>query len=346
MEINFFRLGTDSGDSGCYFRDTTPPDKAQVVIVSAPWDVTSAGGDGSAYAPDAIIDSSAHLGLFDAASGISLDGKVATATINYDIQENSQRLGVDAGKVISHIEDGGLIAGEYFTRKVARVDEGFVRMHDSIYSQTGHWLEAGKSVGVVGGDHTVGFGAVRAVAEHEGEIGVLYIDAYCDMRLAGESIFNYSHLSAARNIMEEIPAVVRMVQVGVRDTGSEEYERVKADKRMSLFLMDYLAAARFGGRSWSDICDEVVAQLPQKVYISIDASVLALDCCPHSKRPVAGGLSFNETIFLINAVVASGRAIVGFDLTGIVPKFGNNTDAVTGARLLAKLCCATIKCRK
>lgn len=346
MEINFFRLGTDSGDSGCYFRDTTPPDRAQVVIVSAPWGVTSAGGEGSAYAPDAVIESSAHIGQFDAVSGISLEGKVATAAVDYDIQESSQRLGVDADKVISHIEDGGLIAGEYFTRKVARVNEGFVQMHESIYAQTKHWIETGKTVGVVGGDHTVGFGAVRAVAEHEGEIGVLYIDAYSDMHLAGESVFDYSHLSVARNIVEEIPAVGRMVQVGVRDISGEEYERVKTDKRMSLFLMDDLAAARFGGRSWSDICNEVVAQLPQKVYISIDASVLSLDCCPHSKRPVAGGLSFNETVFLVDSVVASGRKIIGFDLTGIVPKFENNIDAVTGARLLAKLCCATIKCKK
>lgn len=346
MEINFFKLGTDSGDSGCYFRDTTAPDKAQIVLVSAPWGVTSAAGEGSAYAPDAVIESSAHLGQFDAASGISLEGLVATAAIDYDIQESSQRLGVDAEKVISHVEDGGLIAGEYFTRKVARVNEGFAQMHDSIYAQTKRWIEAGKTVGVVGGDHTVGFGAVKAVAEHEGEIGVLYVDAYCDMHLSGESIFDYSHLSAARNIMEEIPAVSRMVQAGVRDVAADEYERVKSDGRVLLFLMDDLAARRFEGETWSDICRSAVAELPSKVYVSIDASVLSLSCSPHAKRPVAGGLSFNETVFLINSVVASGRTIVGFDLTNIVPKFGNNIDAVTGARLLAKLCCAALKSKK
>ncbi len=346
MEINFFRLGADSGDSGCYFRDTTSPDKARLVLVSAPWGVTSAGGEGTAYAPDAIIDSSAHLGEFDAVSGISLAGNVATAPINYDIQENSQRLGVDADKIIAHVNDGGVIVGEYFTRKVARVNEGFAQMQANIYAQTKRWIEAGKAVGIVGGDHTVGFGAVRAVAEREGEIGVLYLDSRCDMHLAGESSFGYSHLSVARNILEEIPAVGRMVLAGVRDVDAEEYARAKADHRVSLFLMDDLAMRRFEGRAWADVCNDIVAPLPAKVYVSIDASVLSLDCCPHSKQPVAGGMSFNETAFLINSVVASGRTIVGFDLTGIVPKFENNIDALTGARLLAKLCCATLKNKK
>ncbi|MGN0092042.1 MAG: arginase family protein [Alistipes sp.] len=343
MEINFFRLGTDSGDSGCYFRDMTSPEDAELVLVSAPWGVTSASGEGSAYAPDAIIDSSAHIAEFDASSGFSFGGKIATAPIDYDIQENSQRLGADAEKVISHVEDGGVLAGEYFSRKVARINEGFVQMHESIRTQTAHWLAAGKKVGIIGGDHTVGFGAIEAVAAHEGEIGVLYIDAFCDMHLPSESLFEYSHLSAARNIMEEIPSVGCMVQVGVRDVGSDEYARTGADNRIALFLMDDLVSRHFGGESWSAICDTIIARLPQKVYVSVDVAALSLDCFPHSKQPVAGGLSFNETVFLINRLAASGREIVGFDMTGIVPKFENNIDAVAGARLLAKLCCAVLK---
>lgn len=348
MEINFFGLGGNAdgdNDNGYYFREPTSPEEASLVLVSAPWGVTSGNGEGSAYAPDAIIDSSASIGLFDAVSGVSLGRAVATAEIDYDIQESSQQLGSDAGKVIAHIEDGGTPSGEYFTRKISRVNEGFRQMHESIYGQVSRWAGKGKIVGTVGGDHSVSVGAVRAVAESCGGLGVLFIDAHCDLR-GNDRVFEHSHMTVARDILDGVPSVEHMVQVGVRDSAEDEVDAARSDSRVSLFLAETLAAGLFEGRCWADLCREIIAPLPQKVYISIDADALAIECFPHTKRPVAGGLSFNETTYLINAVAESGREIVGFDLTEVVPTLETTTDAVVGARLLYKLCCASLKSRK
>ena len=351
MDINnLFRFGfsLSSGDNdngGYYFRDATPTADAPIVLVSAPWAVTSAAGQGAVYTPDAIIDASTHLSLYDVVSNTSIDGKVATAEVDYDLQESSLQLGGDAAKVVAHIEDGGALTGDYFARKVVRINLGFRDMHRSVGKRVFRFASKGKIVGVVGGDHSVAFGAVRSISSVYPQMGVLFIDAHSDLRPSGK-IFDYSHLSVARNIVDEIPAVSKLVQVGVRDMSREEMDFAQNHPKVTMFCHEKLTAERFSGRSWGEVYDDVVAQLPDKVYISFDIDALSPECCPHTKRPVAGGMTFDEAVCLINRVAESGREIVGFDLTEIVPVMESGVDAAVGARMLVKLCAAALCSKK
>ena len=351
MDINNlfrFGFGLSSGDNdngGYYFRDATPTADAPIVLVSAPWAVTSAAGQGAVYTPDAIIDASTHLSLYDVVSNTSIDGKVATAEVDYDLQESSLQLGGDAAKVVAHIEDGGALTGDYFARKVVRINLGFRDMHRSVGKRVFRFASKGKIVGVVGGDHSVAFGAVRSISSVYPQMGVLFIDAHSDLRPSGK-IFDYSHLSVARNIVDEIPAVSKLVQVGVRDMSREEMDFAQNHPKITMLCHEKLTAERFSGRSWGEVCDDVVAQLPDKVYISFDIDALSPECCPHTKRPVAGGMTFDEAVCLINRVAESGREIVGFDLTEIVPVMESGVDAAVGARMLVKLCAAALCSKK
>lgn len=351
MDINnLFRFGfsLSSGDNdngGYYFRDATPTADAPIVLVSAPWAVTSAAGQGAAYTPDAIIDASTDLSLYDVVNNTSIDGKVATAEVDYDLQESSLQLGGDAAKVVAHIEDGGALTGDYFARKVVRINLGFRDMHRSVGKRVFRFASKGKIVGIVGGDHSVAFGAVRSISSVYPQMGVLFVDAHSDLRPSGR-IFDYSHLSVARNIVDEIPAVSKLVQVGVRDMSREEIDFAQSHPKVTMFCHEKLAAERFSGRSWGEVCDDVVAQLPDKVYISFDIDALSPECCPHTKRPVAGGMTFDEAVCLINRVAESGREIVGFDLTEIVPVMESGVDAAVGARMLVKLCAAALCSKK
>lgn len=351
MDINrLFRFGfslsSGSNDNGgYYFRDAIDTTEAAIVLVSAPWAVTSAAGQGAAYAPDAIIDASTFVSLYDVVSDRSIDGVVATAEVDYDLQESSLQLGGDAAKVVAHIEDGGVLSGDYFARKVVKINLGFRDMHRSVGKRVFRFAEKGKIVGVVGGDHSVSFGAIRAIASVYPNMGVLFVDAHSDLRPSGK-IFDYSHLSVARNIVEEISQVSKVVQVGVRDMSKEEIDYATANPRVTMFCHESLAAERFSGRSWADVCDDVVASLPENVYISLDIDALSPECCPHTRRPVAGGMTFDEAVCLINRVAESGRRIVGFDITEIVPVMESNVDAVVGARMLVKLCAAALKSNK
>ena len=343
MDINsIFKLSSSDEAGGYYFDDRVSAEQAQIVIVSAPWSVTVDYGRGAAYAPDAILDASARIGLYDAASGLSLAGKVATAEADYDILELSEQLGSDAQKVVSHVEDGGSITGEYFARKLARVNGGAKRMHASVQSQVERWASEGKIVGVVGGEHSVSFGAVKAMSRRYEGLGVLMIDAHCDLRGEGR-IFDYSHDSVARNIIDELPQVAKIVEVGVRDFSEEEVNFAAKSDRLRLFMHEHIMAERYRGKLWATQCAEIVAQLPQTVYVSLDVDALTIESCPSTCRPVPGGIAFNEVVYLLNAVVDSGRKIVGFDITEVVPKIEYTHDATVGARMLVKMCGAALK---
>jgi agmatinase len=176
-------------------------------------------------------------------------------------------------------------------------------------------------------------------------MGVLFIDAHADFACEGEQ-FKYSHRSIARNIVEEIPAVKRLVEVGVRDVDKAEAKELLAHDRVEVFYSEHLAAKRFEGACWGDICREVVDRLPQKVYVSFDIDALKIEFCNNTNAPVPGGMTFDEVVYLINTIVVSGREIVGFDISEVVSSLDNKMDAIVAAKLLAKLSMAAIKSAK
>lgn len=329
------------GDGGYYFGEKVAPADADLVIVSAPWSVTSDYGRGATYTPDAIIDASVKSNLYDVATGFSAEGRVATAEIDYNIQELSEHLGRDAERIANRGGDKGTIVAEYATRKIKHINEGFAEMHASIYRQVKQWVSAGKAVAVIGGDHSVSLGAIKAVAEHHEDIGVLFVDAHADFA-CGNKVLPYSHRTIARNIVEEIPSVSRLVEVGVRDIDKSEKEALVANNRVELFLAEEVSAKRFEGESWGNLCREMVEKLPQKVYISLDIDALKIEFCTHTNSPVPGGMTFDEVIYLVNCVAKSGRQIVGFDISEVVSNIDNKMDAVVAVRLLTKMIVATL----
>lgn len=344
MEMNFLKkvLGGDTViDGGYYFCDNTPTDKADVVIISTPWSVTSDFGRGATYTPDAIIEASVKSGIYDALSGVSLAGRISTVEINYDIQELSEHLGREAERVKHYGADASSLMTEHYARKVAHIDEGFATMQQSTYEEVKRYAEQGKCVAVIGGDHSVAYGAVKAIAECHGGVGVLFIDAHADF-CQGEP-FRFTHRSIARNIIEDISLVERLVAVGVRDISPEEALSIESSPKSEIFLAERLASERFEGRSWGELCREIVERLPQQVYISFDIDALKIEFCHNTNAPVPGGMTFDEVIYLINSVVESGRKIVGFDISEIVPNLEYTMDATVGARLLSKMIVAALK---
>ena len=145
------------------------------------------------------------------------------------------------------------------------------------------------------------------------------------------------------NALHEAPGVGALVQVGIRDFCDEELEVARADERVVQFTDYELAAAQFEGETWRTVCDRIVAALPRQVYVSFDIDGLSPDNCPHTGTPVPGGLSFRAAVYLLAAVVESGREIVGFDLCEVGPSRDGEWDANVGARVLYKLCNLTLK---
>lgn len=221
-------------DNGTYFGMPFAPDDAELVLVSAPWDVTVSYGAGTAYGPDAIIEASTQLDFYDTLSPDAWRRGIATADIDYTLQEASQRLRSDAEKVIRHLEEGGSPDDDSIARKVRRVNEGSAAMNANIAAQARHWLGQGKIVGLVGGDHSTPYGLLQALAERHERFGILHIDAHCDLREAYEG-FEFSHASIIYNVLRDIPQAAKIVQVAVRDFSRREFEFAAASERVEQF---------------------------------------------------------------------------------------------------------------
>ena len=260
MDLKTFNPNGVGVDNGAYYGLPFTPEEAALVLVSAPWDVTVSYGAGTALAPDALIEASTQLDLYDASAPGAWLGGIATADIDYSLQEESRKLRADAERVIEHLEEGGAPDDERIERRLRRINEGCAAMNDNIYRQARQWLSQGKVVGLVGGDHSTPYGLIRAVAEKEGSLGILHIDAHCDLREAYEG-FEFSHASIMFNVLRDLPQVSKLVQVGVRDYCDAEAERAASDGRIAMFDSRSLARAGFAGTTWAESCRRIVDEL-------------------------------------------------------------------------------------
>ena len=181
------------------------------------------------------------------------------------------------------------------------------------------------------------YGLIRALGERHEAFGVLHIDAHRDLREAYEG-FLFSHASIMFNVLRDVPQVRRLVQVAVRDFSEREAALADASERVESFADLDLAAAEFRGETWDAQCRRIVETLPEEVYVSFDIDGLGFEYCPRTGTPVCGGLTFNKAVWLLRTLVASGRRIIGFDLVEVCPAPEERLDAITGARMLWKLC--------
>jgi agmatinase len=313
---------------------TSSPEQATVVLVPVPWEATVSYGAGAADGPAAILKASRQVDLLDRETGRPYDAGIAMLDIPSEVREWSDQGRRLARPVIAAggpVDDRGRSA-------VSEVDALGEKVNGWVHEQAKRWLEAGKLVGVVGGDHSVPYGAIRALAERNPGLGILHFDAHADLRRAYEG-FRFSHASIMFNVLHDLPAVGRIVQVGVRDYSDEEDAVIRSNpERVVTFFDPDLRRQLFEGESWTRIGLRIVAALPRDVYVSFDIDGLDPALCPHTGTPVLGGLSFPEATTLLRLVAESGRRIVGFDLSEVAPDpAGSDWDGNVGARVLYKL---------
>lgn len=317
---------------GGFFSLPCSVESSRVVIISAPWDVTVSYGAGTAAAPEALMEASSQLDLYDSSAIDAWREGIATQPIDPAIAELSTTLRPIAERVISELESG-LEANQ---SDINQINRGSEWLNDTIYNTTRELLQKDKIVALVGGDHSTPYGAIKALAEVHDSFGILHIDAHRDLREAYEG-FEFSHASIMYNVLRDIEQVEKLVQVGVRDFCDDEQRLATKSDRVVSFEDMTLARAKFEGETWASQCQKIVDALPQKVYVSFDIDGLDMCYCPHTGTPVCGGLSYNEAVYLLEKVVESGRVIIGFDVVEVVPGDESQLDLIVGARILFKL---------
>ena len=313
-------------------------DDSRLIILPIPWEVTVSYNAGTARAADHILKASLQVDLFDPEVKDAWREGFYMRTPDRKVLTKSDYLRKEAELYLNYISEGDEVTANRFMCKTLKdINEGSLFLNDWVFNQTRDLLAKGKLVGLLGGDHSTPLGFFKAIAEIYPDFGILQVDAHMDLRKAYEG-FNYSHASIMYNALEEIPQLKKLVQVGIRDYCEEELDYMKqTNKRAVTFFDREIKERQFEGDTWKMIVDEIVAELPQNVFISFDIDGLNPKLCPHTGTPVQGGFEAEQIFYLFKRVAQSGRRIIAFDLNEVGVSH-DEWDENVGARVLYKLC--------
>jgi agmatinase len=277
-------------------------DESEIVIIPVPWEVTVSYGAGASEGPAAILEASFQ----------------ELAQIIIEALENGEDI-----NTIPALQSN-----------LKKINDKCAEMNRELRDRTLYWMDRGKKVALLGGDHSTPLGYYEAIASRHDEFGILHLDAHMDLRIAYEG-FTYSHASIMYNALQ-LPQVKKIVQVGIRDFCEQEVDVVRKFP-VKVHTDADLKAEQFGGMSWKDQCDAIIAELPQNVLVSVDIDALQSWYCPNTGTPVPGGLSFEQATYLLTRLADSNKKILGFDLVEVAPG-DDDWDGNVGARMLYHLC--------
>ena len=267
--------------------------KAAVAILPVLYDGTTSYRAGARDGPQAIIEASRYLELYEPELDIepSQWGIATLPALEPDVS------GPEAN--------------------IARVEQA-----------VGGLADAGKLPVMLGGEHSLTIGAVRALSRRFQSLSVLQLDAHADMRDTYQGS-RYSHACVVRRV-REIVGDESVVQAGIRSISSEEVEYIRGS---GIGGVNFYTSGQYADPA---AIDALLAGLGEAVYVTIDLDALDPSIMPAVGTPEPGGLSWQETLDILRAVAQRSR-IVGFDVMELAPSEGPAHAAFTAARLTYKM---------
>jgi agmatinase len=337
-DISQFNPDNASNPNNNIFGLPFTADESRMIILPVPWEVTVSYRAGTSRAPEHIKKASLQVELLDNDLRNGWKQGIHMLEIDKKILLKSDYLRREAELYINYIAQGENVKDNKFMCKALKeVNAGGHFLKDWVYEQTSHLLSQGKLIGLLGGDHSVPLGYLKAIAEKYPSFGILQIDAHCDLRELYEG-FEHSHASIIFNALREFPQIERIIQVGVRDYSDCEWDYIcNSDFRVIAYRDREIKERMYESENWKTITDEIVNQLPSHVYISFDIDGLDPKLCPNTGTPVMGGMETEQIFYLLRKIIKTGRKLIGFDLVEVGVS-QNEWDENVGARILYKLC--------
>ena len=260
-------------------------EKAKVVLIPVPYDGTSTWGKGADKGPKAFLDASENMELYD----------IETGTEVYQ-------------------------QGIYLTQAVTE-NSSPEAMVNAVHKTTKEYIKRNKFVTVLGGEHSISIGTIRAFNECFDNLTVLHIDAHADLRKSYEGT-RYNHACA----VHEASQSTNLIQVGIRSM--DALEKTFMDEDKTFFAHDMV-----NDEYWMD---KAIDLMSNNVFITFDLDALDPSIMPSTGTPEPGGLFWYETLEFLKQVFEE-KNVVGFDLVELCPNQVDKSSDFLAAKLYYKM---------
>ncbi|MCD9620051.1 agmatinase [Tenacibaculum maritimum] len=258
---------------------------SKIVLIPVPYDETSTWQKGADKGIDAFLEASENMEL-------------------YDIETNSE------------VYKEGI----YITEKVTEKSSPEA-MVNTVHQLTKKYINKNKFVTILGGEHSISIGTIRAFNECFDNLTVLHIDAHADLRKEYDGS-PYSHACAVYEANQH----TNLIQVGIRSMDISETRVMNRDK---VFFAHEMATNEY----WMD---DVIDLLTNDVFITFDLDALDPSIMPSTGTPEPGGLLWYETLSFLSKVFSK-KNVVGFDLVELCPNPNEKSSDFLAAKLYYKM---------
>lgn len=260
----------------------TDQDTASIVILPVPYNETFTWIKGAEMGPRAIMEASANLELYTIETG-------------YEVYRKG---------IVTDLPIEGYKSPE--------------DMVEGVFRRSLEWLNKGKFLVTVGGEHTVCLGAIKACKHKYPQLCVVQIDAHADLRNEYKGTA-YNHACVMARVKEICP----FIQVGIRSMDIEEKSGM--DEKRVFWAHEILES-----EEWFD---RAISQLAEHVYITIDLDGLDPSIMPSTGTPEPGGLGWYPLLNFIRRVISQ-RKLIGFDVVELCPDSRNKAPDFLVAKLI------------
>ncbi len=264
-------------------------EKARIVVMPVPYDRTATYQKGTADGPRAILEASTHMELYDD-----------------ELHVEPHTIGIHTAPPVSGNDDPPEV------------------MVEKVREATARYLAMGKMPVVLGGEHSVSVGPIRAYLEAYPRMSVVHLDAHGDLRDSFEGS-KYNHACIMRRVAE---TGTPTLQVGIRSMSAEEAEYIRARRLMVIPAWEFIRRP--------ETALQAVDRLTDEIYLTIDVDYFDPGILPGTGTPEPGGPGWYETLDFIRELCRR-NILVGFDVNELRPIAGDKSSDFLAAKLVYKV---------
>ncbi|WP_185851541.1 agmatinase [Blattabacterium cuenoti] len=262
-------------------------EKSKIVLIPVPYDYTGTWKKGSKKGPKAFLSASEHMEL-------------------YDIETNSEVYKKGIFIVPSPIVNSSIPSKE---------------MIKKVYDITKKYLFKKKFVTLIGGEHSISIGSIRAFGETYTNMSILHMDAHADLR----PMYNgdpYNHACSMYEASKKYP----VIQIGIRSMDILEKKYIK--KENTFYIHDI-----YKNDLWMK---KAIQKLSKNVFLSIDIDVFDPSIAPSTGTPEPGGMFWYKTLKFLKMVFKN-KKVIGFDIVELLPNEKESSTDFLVVKLYYKL---------